>query len=426
METKQRKNGNDRGIIERKLKTGESVFDVRVWHGGKAVMIGGFRSKGLARKMYRLAKVEQDKGSFDPSKYQRRGGPRSGTQGTTTVKEYAEQWIQERRRKYKPTTWESYQSILKYKVLPALGHLNLSSLNRDRVKEFLLDELDRKTATGKELSLKTVKNTLKVLSRMLNAAHLDGHIPQNYALDLKDLMGSPAEYLVVPLTKEEEQRFLQAVQAYEPQWYPFFFLLLRAGLRIGEALALRVDDILFDERQIWVRRVWSKGGLQENTKSNKQRKVDMSWKLAEVLRAYIDRLNREAELHWQPTPTWLFEGLQALPYTQQHVRRNIFHPILKEAGLRSFRIHDLRHTFATRLLLQGDSRGVTLKYVSTMLGHKSIAITADTYTHLIPGQLRWAVDLLDELPASSGRCKVCYQPLPGTASATATQDQAAA
>jgi integrase len=420
METKQRKNGNDRSIIERKLKTGESVFDVRVWHGGKPVMIGGFRSKGLARKMYRLAKVEQDKGSFDPRKYQRQGSPRLGTQGTITVKQYAEQWIQECRRKYRPTTWESYSSILKYKILPALGHLSLSSLNRDRVKEFLLDELDRKTPAG------TVINTLKVLSRMLDAAHLDGHIPQNYALDLKYLLGSPSKHLVGPLTTEEEQRFLQAVQTYEPQWYPFFFLLLRTGLRIGEALALRIDDILFDERQIWVRRVWSNGGLQENTKSNKQRKVDMSWKLAEVLRAYIDRLIREAELHCQPTPTWLFEGLRAFPYTQQHVRRNIFHPILKKAGLRSFRIHDLRHTFASRLLQQGDSRGVTLTYVSTMLGHKSIAITADSYSHLIPGQLRWAVDLLDEMPASSGRCKTCHQPLNGTESSTATQDKAAA
>ncbi len=426
MEHQQRKPGNDRGISERKLKTGETVFDVRVWHGGKPVMIAGYRSKADARKMYRLAKVEQDKGSFDPRKYQRRGGLRVGTQPTMTVKEYAEQWIQERRRRYKLTTWESYSSILKYKIIPALGHLSLSALNRDRAKEFLLDELDRRTAAGKEISLKTVRNTVKVLSRMLNAAYLDGLIPRNYAADLKDMMGSPAQFLVVPLTVDEEHRFLAAIQTFQPKWYPFFFLLLRSGLRIGEALALQSDDILFDERQIRVRRIWSKGGLQEITKSNKERKVDMSWKLAEVLRDYIDRLIREAELQWKPAPTWLFQGLQAFPYTQHHVRLSIFHPILTAAGLRRFRIHDLRHTFATRLLLQGDNRGVTLKYVSTMLGHKSIAITADTYTHLIPGELRWAVDLLDEIPTAGGRCKACQQPLRDTTSATAIQQSGAA
>lgn len=423
--TKKCKRSEDRGIIERKLKTGETVFDVRVWHGGHAVMVGGFRSKSQARKMYRLAKVEQDQGIFDPKKYQRRGGPRC-TAPTMTVKEYADKWIEERRRKYKPTTWESYRSILTYKIIPALGHLSLSAIDRERVKEFLLDELDRKTATGKEISLKTVKNTVKVLSRVFNSAHLDGFISRNYALSLKDLMGSPAQFLVVPLSIDEEQRFLQAVRAYEPDWYPFFFLLLRAGLRIGEALALKVEDILFEERQIWVRRMWSKGGLQENTKSNKGRRVDMSQKLTEVLRDHIDRLTREAELQWKPAPIWLFEGLGALPYTQQHVRRSIFQPILKEAGLRNFRIHDLRHTFATRLLMQGDSRGVTLKYVSTMLGHKSIAITADTYTHLIPGSHRWAVDLLDEIPSSNGCCKACGHPLSDTASATATQEPVAA
>ncbi|MBS0172430.1 MAG: site-specific integrase [Nitrospira sp.] len=420
-----RKRSEDRGIIERKLKTGETVFDVRLWHGRRAVMVGGFRSKQLARKMYRRAKVEQDQGIFDPNKYQRRGGPRC-TPATMTVKEYADQWLAERRRKYKPTTWESYRSILTYKIIPTLGHLSLSVVNRERVKEFLLDELDRKTAAGKEISLKTVKNTIKVLSRVLNSAYLDEFIPRNYAMDLKDLMGSPAQYLVVPLSTDEEQRFLQAVRAYQIEWYPFFFLLLRAGLRIGEALALRVEDILFEERQILVRRIWSTGGLQDNTKSNKERRVDMSQKLTAVFRDHIDRLTREAELQWKPAPTWLFEGLRALPYTQQYVRRSIFQPILRETGLRKFRIHDLRHTFATRLLLQGDSRGVTLKYVSTMLGHRSIAITADTYTHLIPGNLRWAVDLLDEIPSSNGCCTTCGHPLPPTASPTATQDRVAA
>ena len=418
--------GEDRGIRERTLKTGELVFDVKIWHNGNPVTIGGYRSKAEARKMYRLAKVEQDKGTFDPRAYQRRGGHRDIVQGTLTLKQYAEQWLDEHRRRFKPTTLASYRAILKYKIIPALGHVNLTALTRDLVKQFVLAELRRKTAEGFEVSLTTAHNALHVISRVLRAAHQDGLIPQNPALGLGDLIGTPALTNIVPLSHQEECDFLNAVQKYKRKWYPFFFLILRSGLRIGEALALQLDDINFETRQIRVHRTWSTGGLQETTKSNKERAVDMSWKLAEVLREYIDRLTQEAEEQWKPIPLWLFEGMKRLPFTQQCVRMNIFKSILKKAKMRKFRIHDLRHTFASRLLLQGDTRGVTLKYVSTMLGHSSIAITADLYTHLIPGALRWAVDLLDEAPASSTRCRLCNQRVRPTAIATTRRVRPAA
>jgi integrase len=75
-----------------------------------------------------------------------------------------------------------------------------------------------------------------------------------------------------------------------------------------------------------------------------------------------------------------------------NLRDRIFYGLLKKAGLRQVRFHDLRHTFASLLLQQGESP----VYVKEQLGHSSIQITVDCYGHLIPGGNKQAVDRLDE------------------------------
>ena len=93
-------------------------------------------------------------------------------------------------------------------------------------------------------------------------------------------------------------------------------------------------------------------------------------------------------------PAWVFTNREGQPLDGDNVRRRVFSKALSKAKLREIRIHDLRHTFASQLIQQGES----LAYVRDQLGHSSIQVTVDVYGHLVPGSNRAAVDRLDDQP----------------------------
>ena len=120
----------------------------------------------------------------------------------------------------------------------------------------------------------------------------------------------------------------------------------------------------------------------------------MSSQLAATLLAWR-RHQRERYLEkGLDVPDWVFASLDGNVLEERNVR-TVLTRLLEKAGLRHIRIHDLRHTFASLLLQQGES----VVYVKEQLGHSSIQITVDTYGHLIPGANRIAVDGLDDAPA---------------------------
>ncbi len=100
---------------------------------------------------------------------------------------------------------------------------------------------------------------------------------------------------------------------------------------------------------------------------------------------------------------WVFPSAAGTPLHKSTFERRVFHPLLKQAGLRHVRFHLLRHTFASRLLQNRESP----VYVKDQLGHHSIQVTVDIYGHLFPGANKAAVDRLDspsnEEPAATGR-----------------------
>jgi len=190
--------------------------------------------------------------------------------------------------------------------------------------------------------------------------------------------------------------FLFLRTAWEHAWnyFPLFFLLARAGLRIGEALALKIGDIDFVERLINVERNIVKRNIGL-PKSGLTRQVDMSAQLAKVLGQVV--LDRKEQLLRLGLPVddlpemWLFQNSVGEPMDDSKVRK-VFARLLVKSGLAQRNLHFLRHTFASLLLQQGES----LKYVQDQMGHSSIKMTADTYGHLVPGGNRQAVDRLDD------------------------------
>jgi integrase len=169
-------------------------------------------------------------------------------------------------------------------------------------------------------------------------------------------------------------------------------LLARTGLRIGEAVALQWDDIDFHGRFINVRCNWVDGHLT-TPKSGKGRQVDMSLQLTETLKALlVERKKETLRKGWGAVPEWVFTNEVGNMIDPDNFRKRVWPKLLAKAGLQHIRIHDLRHTFASLLIQQGES----LAYVKDQMGHHSIRVTVDIYGHLVPGGNKAAVDRLDD------------------------------
>src|SRR5215813_4796555 len=140
-------------------------------------------------------------------------------------------------------------------------------------------------------------------------------------------------------------------------------------------------------------------------KSGKTRRVDMSRQLADTLKAFllkaflVERKKETLRKGWGEMPEWVFINGMGRPIRARDFRSRIWRKLLAAAGLRYIRIHDLRHTFTSLLIQQGES----LAYVKEQLGHHSIYITVDTYGHLVPGGNKAAVDRLDGLENTTVR-----------------------
>jgi integrase len=157
-----------------------------------------------------------------------------------------------------------------------------------------------------------------------------------------------------------------------------------------------------------VQRNLSRGKISA-TKSGKDRKVDMSAQLAEVLSELLskrraDALHREMEkpaderrdaatVVNEVMEGWLFQTPIGTQIDPSNLRKR-FNRLLTDAKMRRIRFHDLRHTFASLLLQNGESPA----YVKEQMGHSSIQVTVDIYGHLVPGGNRQAVDRLDDAP----------------------------
>lgn len=131
----------------------------------------------------------------------------------------------------------------------------------------------------------------------------------------------------------------------------------------------------------------------DHAENGKSRRVDLSTRLAEVLKQHLVTQELEALGKDRPKPEWVFYTKIGTRLDPDNVRQQVFCKLLEQNEIRRVRIHDLRHTFATRLLMNGESPA----YVKEQMGHSSIQVTVDLYCHWIPGSNRQAVDRLDEV-----------------------------
>lgn len=210
---------------------------------------------------------------------------------------------------------------------------------------------------------------------------------------------SPRKKTMRTLTPEEVEKLLDT--AKENYYYPIIYTAVSTGLRQAELLGLRWRDIDLDMLSISVSQVlYKRGGVavfKEPKSSHSQRRVAMTPKLAILLKDY--RASREIFYLEQgkilSLDDLVFTSIIGEPLNPSVLTQN-FQQVVTKAGLKVVRFHDLRHTFASLMLL----RGAKPKVISEALGHSSVAFTMDIYSHIIEGMQEDAMALLDEvLPA---------------------------
>ena len=314
---------------------------------------------------------------------------RSDVDPGINIDAYHARWLTLAAVNIKPRTLTSYQRTLHNHIVPSLGHCRVRDLTKGRIKDFLAAKL----TTG--LSKNSVRIIHATLRARLNAAVDDGVILANPA----DRLGRQLRLIATPTARQEEIKamsrqqldvFLTAAER-DKRHSPLFLTLARTGMRIGEALALKWDDIDFAAREIRVARALSAGRI-DTPKSGHGRTVDMSQQLARSLqRLQLERKTETLRCGWQEMPPWIFCSDVGKCLDESRVRK-AFRRCLKAAGLSfHFSPHSLRHTFALLLLQQGESPA----YVQRQLGHASIQLTVDTYGKWLPMGNKAAVDRLD-------------------------------
>jgi integrase len=293
-----------------------------------------------------------------------------------TVAHYLERWLAEGvRHSVRPKTYMNYDLCVR-RLLPHIGRVRLRALAPEHIQHALGKLIDR------GLAARTVRQVHMVLRCSLKQAVLWRIMASNPSDAVKPPRAVRKEMRTL---SEEEVRRLLAVTA-GTRHHSLWVFLVTTGVRLGEALALRWADIDLVEGRATIRRALQRqrglGMVFVEPKSSRGRRtVSFPRETLEVLAAHrqdLDRERREAGKLWQendlvfPSPVGRPRDMTYLSFT--------FHRGLKRAGLPRLRIHDLRHTAATHLL----NKGVHPKVVQDLLGHSTIAITLDTYSHVMP------------------------------------------
>jgi len=311
-----------------------------------------------------------------------------------TTGEFLERWLRDSAKgSLAPRTFERYEDAIRSHVIPTLGSIRLTDLRAAHVTSAEMAWLDhgRVRPTG-GLSPSTVLHHHRVLRKALQQAIRWGELLVNPVDGVTPPRAARTEMRV--LNREQAAVFLSAAAATEFE-VPLL-MALHTGVRLGELLGMRWADLDLTSRHLRVQQTLQRpraGGVEFGPpKTHRSRRpISLAATIVESLRRHRAAQSEQqlgAGRAWQGTDLVFTEGLGS-PLSATRLRKG-FHRILREASLPPLRLHDLRHTMATLML----AAGVHPKIVSERLGHASIRITLDTYSHVLPGLQEEAAESL--------------------------------
>jgi integrase len=286
-----------------------------------------------------------------------------------------------------PSTQRGYRTALHRHIRPRFGDVSdLRAIRPTDVRMWRRELRARGGRNGRELSVKTVNNAVSVLSSLMRAAIEAGFAEVNPCAGIKPLDVGEQGYGF--WTEAERDTFLASVAAHEPKYLALFGVQLYAGLRAGEVTGLRWSDVDLANRRIRVARSvavsWDGEMTVKAPKSGRSRLIPIPGVLVRMLEGHPQRLGSDL----------VFPRDVCHPKHGWFRRSQRFYKALdrcaKRAGVSRIRVHDLRHTYATHLVM----KGVPMVAVRDYLGHTDIK-TTQQYAHHAPlARGSWA-DVLD-------------------------------
>lgn len=356
------KRGNGEGSIYKRKSDGRWVGSITLPDGTRKVFYGKKQSEVVAKIDDALHDLRRGMLAIGPN---------------ITVQEYMEQWLEDiHKSTVKLSSYKTYRGLLDRYIIPGLGRIKLQSLTPQHVQAFY----SKKLKDG--LSPKTINDVHGLLHKALSNAVKWNTIPRNVC-----------EAVTLPRVARKEKAVLTAEQARyllkemkDHRLEALFTLAIVTGMREGELLALRWQDIDFSGCSLQVMRtvryIKGYGYVEAEPKTVKsRRKIMLPFFAVEVLALHK---TRQEEQRRENANVWVDRGLVFATAEGNYIAlttlRRALNGVLKQAGLPHIRFHDLRHSAATILL----SRGTHPKVVQEILGHSQVSMTLDVYSHVLP------------------------------------------
>jgi len=332
--------------------------------GGKRKSFGGKTRQEVQRK---LAAAQRDVEQGLPVISDRQ-----------TVAQYLRTWLETIEPTIEYGTWKRHREFVDLHIVPKVGNVRLRELSAQHVQHLYADRL----ASG--LSSTTVNHLHGTVHKALSDAERLGLVARN----VSDLVNVPrmAETEIHPLSTQQVRTLLSAARG--DRYEALYEVAIATGMRQSELLGLRWEDVDLDAQPTGLIRVRSQLSRRQGSWTWKDPKTKRSRRQIAVPAPVVEALRRhrarQAEERLRLGSVWkdhnlVFCNLIGDPLHGTYVLRCLF-KLLASAGLPRIRFHDLRHTAATLLL----SARVNPKVVSEMLGHATIAITLDIYSHVLP------------------------------------------
>lgn len=366
------------------------------------VVTVGYENGRRQRRYHYGASQREVREQLTRSRHEVQQGLPMRTNERLTVGAYLDSWLQSARSEVRPMTWISYEGHVRLHIAPTLGRVPLAKLTPPDLRALYAD----RTAAG--LSPGSVTRVHATLRRALGQAYRDGLVPRNVGTLVSPPVSRRAE--IRPLAPEQARTLLAAARGDRLE--ALYAVAVALGLRQGEALGLRWQDVDLDTGTLTVRRSLQRipkplrgpddGGYGEHYRlvepktSRSRRTLTMP---AIVMAALRDHRVRQRKEQLAAGPAWqgerwglVFATTIGTPLDARNVSHR-FEALLVRAGLPRVRFHDLRHSAATLMLAQG----VSPRVIMETLGHSQIAMTMNLYAHVMPTMQRDAADRMDAL-----------------------------
>jgi integrase len=308
----------------------------------------------------------------------------------TTLNEFTEYWLENiRKLEVGPTTFYNNKLYFKNHIKEAIGKLKLQSIDQSDCQQFV------KALHDKGFARNTIDRICTMLKRIFDAAIEYEILNVNYMR--KVTLPKRVKKNLSIWTLDQTNHFLNYTRSR--RYHCAYALALLAGMRQGEILGLRWQDIDWDAKKIYINQTLTFSGkvIADGAKTSAGiRQISIPNQLIDILRLqqekYVKLKEELGEVFEEDMDIVIFNlanGKTVFPgnlvsrYTKD----------VKASGLPHIRFHDLRHSHATLLL----SKGINVKVISERLGHQAIGVTLDTYSHVIPSMQQEAADTLEEI-----------------------------